>query len=182
MCNYPESSLVDVSGNAIYPSNARIAPEAESLCSPCSADELKKMGWAGTVKVPTVADELRETALKVQRMSMAEVQASRALDHARELAKEGKTEFHEKVMTKEFFLANKEMLAIPEDKTAEDVAEECYASQRETYKIMEGWGFKVTYKDLDLPSTLDISMDARTRQIVEQTRRFTEAEVVVSWE
>ena len=167
MCNYPESNLVDISGNAIRSTTDICAPEAE--IREC------------TIKVPTVADELRELATKVQKMSVAERQADRALEQAREMAKEGRTEFREKIMTRDFFLANKEMLAIPEDKTAEEVAEECYRSQKDTYKIMEGWGFKVTYKELDLPSTLDISMDARTRQMVEQTRRFTEAEVVVSW-
>ena len=46
---------------------------------------------------------------------------------------------------------------------------------------MEQDGFKVTYDELELPSTLDINMDAQTRQMVEQTKRFTESVVTVSW-
>ena len=46
---------------------------------------------------------------------------------------------------------------------------------------MEDEGFKVTYEELDLPSTLGINMDAQTRRMVEETKRFTEATVTVSW-
>jgi hypothetical protein len=84
-------------------------------------------------------------------------------------------------MTLEFFKANRQAIKVPEGVEADDYVNKLYTAQKESYKLMEDEGFKVTYEELDLPSTLDINMDAQTRRMVEDTKRFTESTVTVSW-
>ena len=166
MCNYPEQKCeIGAAGNSV--DIRELMKEADT--------------FTATAKERTLADELHEIASRVRKMTLAERQAERIFEQARELAKEGRTEIREKVMTKEFFRVNKEMLAMPEDKNLEEVVDEYYGSQKECYDIVRKNGFTVEYKELDLPSTFDINMDPNTRQIVEQTKRFTEAEAVITW-
>lgn len=132
--------------------------------------------------IPKTADRLRDIATKARARSMAERMAYQATKRAEEMAEEGLTEFKDKIMTLEFFKANKSAMPIPEGEDADEYVKKMYDSQKESYALMEKDGFKVTYDELELPSTLDINMDAQTRQMVEQTRRFTESVVTVSWE
>ena len=169
MCNYPEQACEIGTENSVAADNK------------VDIRDLLKDTNPLTIKVPTLADELHAIAEKVKKMTLAERQAERIFEQARELSKEGRTEIREKVMTKEFFRANKEMLAMPEDKSLDEVVDEFYGSQKECYDLVRKQGFTVEYKELDLPSTFDINMDPNTRQIVEQTKRFTEAEAVIKW-
>jgi hypothetical protein len=169
MCNYPEQSC-------------EIGKEISvSADNKVDISDLLTDTDTFAIKVPTLADELHAIAEKVKKMTLAERQAERIFEQARELSKEGRTEIREKVMTKEFFRVNKEMLAMPEDKSLDEVVDEFYDSQKECYDLVRKQGFTVEYKELDLPSTFDLSMDPHTRHIVEQTKRFTEAEAVIKW-
>lgn len=127
------------------------------------------------------ADRLRGIAKKAKSRTLPQRYAYQNLKKAEEMAEEGITEFRDKIMTREFFKANKQAIRVPEGKDPDEYTEELYLAQKECYKLMEADGFKVTYEELDLPSTLDINMDAETRRIVENTKRFTESTVVVSW-
>lgn len=169
MCNYPEQACEIGKESSVAADNK------------VDISDLLTDTKTFAIKVPTMADELHELAERVKKMTLAERQAERIFEHARELAQEGRTEIREKVMTKEFFRANKEMLAMPEDKSLDEVVDEFYDSQKQCYDLVRKQGFTVEYKELDLPSTFDISMDPDTRQIVEQTKRFTEAEAVIRW-
>ena len=132
--------------------------------------------------VETLGEKLYKTAKKVRSMSLAERQANAAIEHAKELAETGRMGYQEKIMTREFFKANKEALTVPPEKTLDEVVEEMYESQKKSYELLEKQGLKVSYKELDLPSTLDINMDGETRRIVEMEKRFTESVVTVSWD
>ena len=128
------------------------------------------------------AERLRQIAEKARARTLAERYAYQNLRKAEEMAEEGITEFKDRIMTLEFFKANRQAIKVPEGVEVDDYVNELYAAQKESYKLMEDEGFKVTYEELDLPSTLDINMDAQTRRMVEETKRFTEATVTVSWE
>ena len=127
------------------------------------------------------AERLRQIAEKARARTLAERYAHQNLRKAEEMAEEGITEFKDRIMTLEFFKANKQALKVPEGVEVDDYVNELYAAQKESYKLMEDEGFKVTYEELDLPSTLDINMDAQTRRMVEETKRYTESTVTVSW-
>ena len=127
------------------------------------------------------ADRLRDIARRAKSRTLAQRYAYQNTRKAEEMAEEGITEFRDKIMTQEFFKANRQAIRVPEGKDPDDYAKELYEAQKECYKLMEDEGFKVTYQELDLPSTLDINMDAQTRRMVEETKRFTESTVVVSW-
>lgn len=128
------------------------------------------------------ADRLRKIAQEARTRTLPQRYAYQNLKKAEELAEEGITEFKDKIMSMEFFKVNKAAMRIPVGVDPDEYIETLYKAQKESYKLMEDEGFKVTYEELELPSTLDINMDAQTRQIVEQTKRFTESMVKVSWE
>jgi len=128
------------------------------------------------------ADRLRKIAETAKARTMAQRYAYQNLKKAEEMAEEGITEFKDRIMTLEFFKANKQAIKVPPGVDPDDYVETLYKAQKESYKLMEDEGFKVTYEELDLPSTLDINMDAQTRRMVEETKRFTESTVTVSWE
>jgi hypothetical protein len=128
------------------------------------------------------ADRLRKIAETARARTMAQRYAYQNLKKAEEMAEEGITEFKDRIMTLEFFKANKQAIKVPPGVDPDDYVETLYKAQKESYKLMEDEGFKVTYEELDLPSTLDINMDAQTRRMVEETKRFTESTVTVSWE
>jgi hypothetical protein len=127
------------------------------------------------------AERLRQIAEKARARTLAERYAYQNLRKAEEMAEEGITEFKDRIMTLEFFKANRQAIKVPEGVEVDDYVNELYTAQKESYKLMEDEGFKVTYEELDLPSTLDINMDAQTRRMVEDTKRFTESTVTVSW-
>jgi hypothetical protein len=127
------------------------------------------------------ADRLRKIAETAKARTLAQRYAYQNLKKAEEMAEEGITEFKDRIMTLEFFKANKQAIKVPDGVDPDDYIESLYTAQKESYKLMEDEGFKVTYEQLDLPSTLDINMDADTRQMVETTKRFTESTVTVSW-
>ena len=129
----------------------------------------------------TQADRLRQIAETARARSLPQRYAYQNLKKAEEMAEDGLTEFTDRIMTREFFKANMQAFKVPEGVTPDEYADTLYSAQKETYKLMEDEGFKVTYEELDLPSTLDINMDAQTRQMIEATRRFTESKVTVSW-
>lgn len=128
------------------------------------------------------ADRLRKIAETARARTLAQRYAYQNLKKAEEMAEEGITEFKDRIMTLEFFKANKQAIKVPPGVDQDDYVETLYKAQKESYKLMEDEGFKVTYEELDLPSTLDINMDAQTRRMVEETKRFTESTVTVSWE
>ena len=128
------------------------------------------------------ADRLRKIAETARARTLAQRYAYQNLKKAEEMAEEGITEFKDRIMTLEFFKANKQAIKVPPGGDPGDYVETLYKAQKESYKLMEDEGFKVTYEELDLPSTLDINMDAQTRRMVEETKRFTESTVTVSWE
>ena len=128
------------------------------------------------------ADRLRKIAEAAKARTLAQRYAYQNLKKAEEMAEEGITEFKDRIMTLEFFKANKQAIKVPPGVDPDDYVETLYKAQKESYKLMEDEGFKVTYEELDLPSTLDINMDAQTRRMVEETKRFTESTVTVSWE
>lgn len=128
------------------------------------------------------ADRLRKIAETEKARTLAQRYAHQNLKKAEEMAEEGITEFKDRIMTLEFFKANKQAIKVPDGVDTDDYIESLYKAQKESYKLMEDEGFKVTYEGLDLPSTLDINMDAQTRRMVEETKRFTESMVTVSWE
>ena len=127
------------------------------------------------------AERLRQIAEKARARTLAERYAYQNLRKAEEMAEEGITEFKDRIMTLEFFKANRQAIKVPEGVEVDDYVNELYIAQKESYKLMEDEGFKVTYEELDLPSTLDINMDAQTRRMVEETKRYTESTVTVSW-
>ena len=137
--------------------------------------------FIATPKPLTKADRLRDIAEKARARSLAQRYAFQNLKKAEEMAEEGFTEFKDKIMTKEFFKANRAAMAVPEGEDPDEYIGKLYDAQKECYRLMEDEGFKVTYEELGLPSTLDINMDAQTRRIVEETKRFTESVVTVSW-
>lgn len=128
------------------------------------------------------ADRLRKIAETAKARTLAQRYAYQNLKKAEEMAEEGITEFKDRIMTLEFFKANKQAIKVPPGVDPADYVETLYKAQKESYKLMEDEGFKVTFEELDLPSTLDINMDAQTRRMVEETKRFTESTVTVSWE
>lgn len=128
------------------------------------------------------ADRLRKIAETAKARTLAQRYAYQNLKKAEEMAEEGITEFKDRIMTLEFFKANKQAIKVPPGVDPDDYVETLYKAQKESYKLMEDEGFKVTFEELDLPSTLDINMDAQTRRMVEETKRFTESTVTVSWE
>lgn len=128
------------------------------------------------------ADRLRKIAADAKARTLPQRYAYQNLKKAEEMAEEGITEFKDRIMTLEFFKANKQAIKVPDGIDPDDYIESLYKAQKESYKLMEDEGFKVTYEELDLPSTLDINMDAQTRRMVEETKRFTESMVTVSWE
>ena len=132
--------------------------------------------------LPTEADRLRKIAEVARSRTLPQRYAQQSLKKAKELAEEGITEFKDKIMTRAFFKENKMAFKAPEGVELDDYLETIYNAQKECYALLEKEGFKVTYSELDLPSTLDINMDAATRRMVEDTKRLTESTVTVSWE
>jgi len=138
-------------------------------------------GMLLSAAMPTMADRLRELAMSVRNRSLAERYAHDAMERAKEMAESGHLSYQDKIFTREFFKANKQAMSIPQGEDADEYLEKLYLAQKESYALMAKEGFKIEYTELELPSTLDINMDAQTRQLVEQTKRFTEAMVTVSW-
>lgn len=165
-----KSNILDLSGKPIVSG----MDEGKSI--------IPDNAFIADVKVPTIADKLRDIAMAVRNRSLAERYACDAIDKAKELAESGHLSYQDKIFTREFFKANKQAMAIPQGEDADEYLEKLYLAQKESYALMAKEGFKITYTDLELPSTLDINMDAQTRQLVEQTKRFTESMVTVSWE
>lgn len=151
------------------------------MCNPGpnELDECKTL----KLHVPTYAEELREISKKTKAMSHAERTALAIMEEAKAIAETtGDTELKKPLMTKQFFIDTKDRLEIPKDKTIEELAEELYNAQKQTMKLLEEKGFKVTVVEPDLPSILDISLDAQTKRMIEYQRRSLEGEITVSWE
>jgi len=132
--------------------------------------------------VPTVAEELREISRKTKTMTQAERTVNAIIEEAKAIAETtGGTELKKPLMTEQFFIATKDRLEIPTNKTIEEFAKELYNSQKEAMKMLEDKGFKVTVTKPDLPSILDISLDAQTKRMIEYQRMSMEGEITVSW-
>ena len=96
------------------------------------------------------AERLKDIAMTARSRSMAERLAYQATKKAEEMAEDGYTEFKDKIMTLEFFKANKSAMPIPEGEDVDEYVQKLYDSQKESYSLMEQDGFKVTYDELEL--------------------------------
>ena len=61
-------------------------------------------------------------------------------------------------------------------------AKQLYDEQEQLYDCFRKNGFVVREEDVEMPSTLDISMPEQVRQQIEMTKRMIEKDVYIIWD
>lgn len=125
----------------------------------------------------TTAEEFKKLAAEARSKSNARLQYERILEDMMEAVKDGKCAMPLRKYTLEGI-----KFAHQGARLTDEEAEQLYKDQEEVYEYFRKDGFTVREMDIELPSTLDISMSEQVRQQIEFAKRIAEKDVLIIWD
>lgn len=125
----------------------------------------------------TKAEEFKERATNARTKSNAELQYERLIKEIEDAVDEGKAAFPLRKFTQDGIQYAHQGVRL----SGED-AKQLYDEQEQLYDCFRKNGFVVREEDVEMPSTLDISMPEQVRQQIEMTKRMIEKDVYIIWD
>ena len=125
----------------------------------------------------TKAEEFKERATNARTKSNAERQYERLIKEIEDAVDEGKAAFPLRKFTQEGIKYAHQGIRL-----SDEDAKQLYDEQEQLYDCFRKNGFVVREEDVEMPSTLDISMPEQVRQQIEMTKRMIEKDVYIIWD
>ena len=125
----------------------------------------------------TKAEEFKERAINARTKSNAELQYERLIKEIEDAVDEGKAAFPLRKFTQAGIKYAHQGIRL-----SDEDAKQLYDEQEQLYDCFRKNGFVVREEDVEMPSTLDISMPEQVRQQIEMTKRMIEKDVYIIWD
>jgi len=125
----------------------------------------------------TKAEEFKAIASDARKKTTAQLRYERLLNDIKEAAEDGKSAIPLRKFTVEGIKYANQVMPVSDEE-----AKAAYDDQEALYDCFRENGFVVRETDVEMPSTLDISMPEHVRQQIEMTKRMIEKDVYIIWD